>query len=396
MSGYVTIDTAAMAVQYPNGVPLTEHVGAYIDILECQPHNLEHVRAADLQVWEEAIRSGELEDDNRLRLREITYFSISSAKGSYSVGALEIADKELFDSDYITFAGARYRGRLIFEIGPIHLVAMKSSIIEHPMEAIYSGCEATLVIEHERSASDESIRCFANAFLFELSASYGLDLQFSPIRGIAFGPDPFVDIMEPEVIMDGQRPLSIASDQEGSELCGMWLSACQDVVPSSAFLQFVKCIEYVAVTVVQIEQHEALRTYLTSRVRPALDAEYLRGLVSTVEEYQRAKRDDRQLIKMTIQRCAVKDALPESVEEVFPKLWSAMERNESQQIDSEILRVAEAIYDTRNSLVHAKPNYKSTGREISIINDDVVDVMRSFSLMAVRWYLRCPPRIRIG
>jgi hypothetical protein len=155
-----------------------------------------------------------------------------------------------------------------------------------------------------------------------------------------------------------------------------------------------KVFEYVAATAARMANFEQLRRKLLLPEALHPDAEYLAQLIVLVES-QAEWRDDRKAIERTVLASCDAVALRRSAPPFCEKLKLLKDDAKDAEKEAALVDFAERLSDTRNQLSHAKPNYKTRGKECT------PEQLAPFSLLvqaaadqAVRWFSTTDPSLR--
>ena len=135
------------------------------------------------------------------------------------------------------------------------------------------------------------------------------------------------------------------------------------------FLYFYKVIEYISPIVAKIKAHEELCRKFSSGIPATGNVDSLDSGLSMRAHDKHIK--DRDLVKIVMEQCDIVklyEFLPEWVQERCLKETKASKQQSAIGIVAEKERtiknkVAVILYATRNSIVHAKANFKPTENE---------------------------------
>ncbi|HEC0150757.1 TPA: hypothetical protein R1Q12_005125, partial [Escherichia coli] len=163
-----------------------------------------------------------------------------------------------------------------------------------------------------------------------------------------------------------------------------------------SLLSYVKCIEYVAATVVREKQYEDLRKRLLTRDALKPNAEFMDGLLLLFEE-NRTLTKDAEAIRLSIERCC--DPIPMAGHApVFLRTLAKIGPSSTlAQRQASLLDLSAALTATRNQLAHAKANYRRTGKECPPEQlSSLVVCARIAAEQCIRWYSSRPEDLRRG
>lgn len=250
-------------------------------------------------------------------------------------------------------------------------------------------------VTHPHGADKATAMAVIQAYLFELHSTLGLEYFEAPRP-----TDVDMEYPEREEISDlTHRAQSLRPLLLGPGLPAVLQEFNRGYGPANwdaALLCYVKCIEYVAATVVREKQYEDLRKRLLSREALNPGADYLDGLLTLFEENRVLTRDT-EALRLAVERCC--DPVPMALH--APKflrlLTSVSAKSNDQERKAALSELAAALSASRNQLAHAKANYKVTGKECP---SDQIDGLVACAKMAaeqcIRWYAARSPELRKG
>lgn len=249
-------------------------------------------------------------------------------------------------------------------------------------------------VTHEPGADKDAAIAVIQAYLFELHASLGVEYSESP------RPTGDVEYPEDEEISD----LILKAEKLRPLLLGQGLPTLLQEFnrgygpqnSEAALLCYVKCIEYVAATVVREKQYEDLRKRLLSREALNPNADYLDGLLRLFEE-NRVFARDAEALKLSVERCCDSVPMAPHAPKYLRRLAAVSTQSGSDDRKSALSDLADALTATRNQLAHAKANYKSTGKECPPEQiDSLVACAKLAAEQCIRWYAARSPELRRG
>lgn len=181
-----------------------------------------------------------------------------------------------------------------------------------------------------------------------------------------------------------------------STLLNMYRDAREAINPAVAFLNYYKMIEYVAPAVAKKTTFDEFIVHLALPASTPRDYLYMDELLRIAKGYRDNQKDDF-LANSVVQTCL--DVVPEfhHLPDVFQKSikhnLGVAENTDittialtSEQQASLKKQVANILYSTRNSVVHAKSNYVPNGLECPIESlDEVNQMMAVFAKVLVQW-----------
>lgn len=185
-----------------------------------------------------------------------------------------------------------------------------------------------------------------------------------------------------------------------TQLTRMYLQAKSTMDDEIKFLYFYKIIEYISPVVARLTAYEKLNKRLDLLAQRDRDYKYLDSIFAISRKYDNDVKDD-YLCASVIQTCV--DAVP--LWEYIPEhLQKSIKQNlklnnnkfcdenlTEDQIASYNRQLASSLYATRNSIVHAKSNYKSTGIEFQAEEmENANRIMDVIATSIIQWNERQP------
>lgn len=247
-------------------------------------------------------------------------------------------------------------------------------------------------VVHPMGADPDAASAVIQAYLFELHATLGLEYFEWP------RPVGDTEYPEDEEISDlvsrstNLRPL--LSGQGLASLLQEFNLGYGPIQGEAALLCYVKCIEYVAATVVREKQYEDLRKRLLSRDALNPDAQYMDGLLTLFEE-NRVFTRDAEALRLAVERCCDPLPMASHAPEILKGLGKLSAVSTVEQRKGALADLAIVLTATRNQIAHAKANYKPTGRECpSAQLGSLVSCAKTAAEQCIRWYASRPPELR--
>ena len=175
--------------------------------------------------------------------------------------------------------------------------------------------------------------------------------------------------------------------------------------PEIQFLQYYKIVEFVSPLVAKKVAYERLNRRLDLLPSIERDHEYLDSILKLSKKYDTDRKDD-SLALSVIESCV--DVIP-----LFKMIPKRIRKNikgtlkfmkdtltdddvSEEQLSGLQKQIASMIYDTRNSIVHAKSNYTATGKEILLEElSDANDMMDVIARSIINWNIRQPEGFRV-
>jgi len=182
----------------------------------------------------------------------------------------------------------------------------------------------------------------------------------------------------------------------------MYLKANQHIDFDIKLLYFYKILEYFAPVVVRIKANEKLRTKLDSPNAINPNADFLQSIYQLTRKYDEDLKD-KDLVKAVFRECIdvidLFEYLPVSIKKRVKGLLK--EQNISYDLKEDKISILAntiggIVYSTRNSIVHAKSNYRSDNNECP---EEDLNELNSFLKHAcystIKWYNRLPNHLKI-
>ncbi len=238
----------------------------------------------------------------------------------------------------------------------------------------------------------EIVRNLVLALLFEISASIGIDLQPSPRPELYF--EDTEDEVAPPFQLGRLRPLMTGKGLP--ELLRLYSDATAVSDPGLQVVMYAKVIEFVSQTVVRTNTTEIIRKKLLTSRGLDPDAAFIQELQESFEDL-RAFRQDREAIRAAIEVACDVNSLVDSVPPFLKELKKLRRESSEDERARALTAFAVALVDTRNSIVHAKPNYRSTGHECPVPQlYEFAELAKRSAQQAIRWFHGRPEHQRIS
>lgn len=279
-----------------------------------------------------------------------------------------------------------YRCSLIHGITPFAVAVVKNGNYEDYYPPVLDN-EFFVEVCCESQISPEICMKIAQAYLFELSTSAGVDLSPSPRATIDYN---YLDVDEGDKEKDGPswntrlRPLLLGKGM--ADLISLYITGISAQDSSIKILFFTKVMEFVSQTVVRRKVTELGRIKLLSARALDPDADYVWDLQNFFEE-QRKYRQDQESIKLTVKECCNPSELKSKAPVFLDKLYDIGPNATQKEKEEAMAQFGEALSATRNMIVHAKSNYVMTGRECPM--DQISQFAQCSRLAAeetIRWF----------
>lgn len=364
-----------------------------VDFPDDQSHILYSV--SDFLDYMSDINTFEIVSNSTARTSHIRQTVITSEYGNY----------ELFEdilSSY-EFVGDGYVIRIIkypFLIGLMNTktgnsddnYGVGSCDLYLAIEIKYTG-ETRLSVEDE---DDQIAR-----ILYYISSQVGAAVYVSDVIDVQ-------GIYDQEIEEDDEvekHTINVKDIPQYSALMNLYIQAEKAKDPEIKFLQFYKVIEYISPVVAKLAAYERLNKRLDILSSVNRDYHYLDSLLEIAHKYDEDVKDD-YLAICVMQNCVdvvpLWDYLPERFKkQIKNNLKLTKDTLSDSDLDEPGLRslqkqIANIIYSTRNSIVHAKSNYQPNGLELS--EEEMPDGNEMMNIIAksiICWDLRQPDGLRV-
>lgn len=233
----------------------------------------------------------------------------------------------------------------------------------------------------------------ASSFMFEIYSTHNLRLEFSNGR-----PDPeFFDYDELDL---SEKPLEIFPLIYGrgmKEIIEIYNKAKTTYDEDYKILSFTKVIEYIAPTVANEKLYEAVRLKLTSPDVFSPTSKFINELGEIYKKYQNDICKDLELLKLAIFTVLYFDEIHSKFPVYLQRKNFSDIKNIDENTQQEYMEIlAEAIYDTRNEIAHAKANYKKKGKECpQKQKNEFVEMLDYIAVKCIRWFSMQPEEKRV-
>ncbi|PBI86089.1 hypothetical protein BSF41_35730 [Flavobacterium sp. ACN2] len=261
-------------------------------------------------------------------------------------------------------------------------------------------CSSHLAIEinypdFDSRLSEEKENELIKIFMFELSHAHNISFEFSTymLQKEYDFDDAKIDILHST---DFIYNIPLEEYNYGMDL---FLNANQKLSPDLQFISYYKIFEYYAPIQAKIEAFESMKLKLSSSKALTHDANFIASIFELAKNYDRSVRDSeliKSLINTAFDLVDLYDDLPQTVKKKLKQ--NELKYNSKTETKDRIVNELGAIlYQTRNSIVHAKSNYDIKGSEIEI-NDlpELNHFMHKASYSIIRWYSSLPKHLKIN
>lgn len=256
-----------------------------------------------------------------------------------------------------------------------------------------------------------------NRFLFFIAVKYGLIVTISSLPSAEVetledepkfnNADEYLEYLRSQEEIVPEKVL-LKTDQlpPYSPMLGFYIDALALADPKLQYLLFYKILEYVSPSIAKKNAYDALSKKLDLQVFERRDYQYYDSILEIAKHYNNSKSDKELASTVLLECCDIISLgvyLPESIKGMISndcgikanRVW-----NHSDLSDVEVgklnKKLGEYLYDTRNSIVHAKSNYQATGKECSE-NDipQLNEFMKRLCYAIIMWNNRQPDEMML-
>jgi hypothetical protein len=326
--------------------------------------------------------------------RAFVHVEATNDAASQLVGHIEIYGAETtrrFESSAgdITFA-------LVNGYTPFAIQMMKLGEYHHDEYPTFHKCDMFIEVCYPTGTKETVWLPLLPSFLFELDERTGM--AFSPARRGTY-EELWPDEYDAENYLKhlGERRLRPLVTGPGVEsLLRLYERAIgRENDPEQHFVGFVKVVEHVSATVVNIERNTQVRKRLLSPRALLPDAGFVRDLVQLVES-QRLFKKDSEALRLTIDTCCDPVELARHAPPSQKALASLKELSSSADRKKAMDAFSATLSATRNMFSHAKANYMLTGEECPDAElPQLTACARLTAQQCVRWFALSDVSLRI-
>lgn len=196
--------------------------------------------------------------------------------------------------------------------------------------------------------------------------------------GVSIYRSEFLDVhnviedLDEEKFEAKEEYINVDSLVSYTSLTRMYMQASSARDNEIRFLYYYKIIEHISPIVAKLNAYEKLNKRLDLLSQSDRDYKYLESIFSISRKYDNDVKDDflcASVIVECVDAVPLMEMLPNRLQKMYKhnlglnnKEWSDENLSE-EQITSYHKQLASSLYSTRNSIVHAKSNYQSTGNE---------------------------------
>jgi hypothetical protein len=179
----------------------------------------------------------------------------------------------------------------------------------------------------------------------------------------------------------------------------LFIDANQPLSPVLKFLTYYKIFEFFAPVKSKIEAFESMKLKLSSSTAATPDAKYISSIFELAKNYDKSLRDNeliKTLINSAFDLVDIYNLLPEPVRiKLSQKEIKYSIKRESLEIL--IDKLGNLLYQTRNSIVHAKSNFTTKGIECELKDLPQLNIfMHKACYSIIIWYSSLPEYLKLN
>ena len=246
----------------------------------------------------------------------------------------------------------------------------------------------------DKKLSDEEEQNILKAYLFELSHILNQAIVFGEIWDID------MEYVNDEI---ETNKIHVTTLQDYSEGMDLFRKALESEDPEIRFLYFYKIIEYYSPLAAKRMAYENLMRKLDSIRYSKTTNKDLTAIFSIAEQFRIAQTDKelaQTVLKNTVNIIALFPLLPEQIKSRLSKSLhfktDQLNYEAKEDLRQNIIQaIGIIIYSTRNSIVHAKSNYRSDGNECKPGDLPQLNIFLKDTCYAViNWHSRLPDHMK--
>lgn len=271
-------------------------------------------------------------------------------------------------------------------------------------------CSGYLAIElkysDENKLPKEEEESVIERVLYDLTQKIGMAVYVSTF----IDANEIASQIEEEYLSVGEEDtvevIETSSLHKASGLLNLYRQAKEIVNPEIAYLHYYKMIEHVSPAVAKKNAFASINNHLNLAASVPRDYNYMNTMLNIASQYRDDQKDDF-LMQSVIQTCIdVKPTfhcLPENLQKLIKHNLNIDENADIETValdpsqEKSLKRqVANILYVTRNSIVHAKANYVPSGLECTVEDlGGVNSMMDSIALTLIEWNEAQPDYLRV-
>lgn len=262
-----------------------------------------------------------------------------------------------FDTD-------KYSLRIVSNPFLIGIIASRDGIYNEDFGVFpCSDYKAVEIIYKKEKGSEEDDIKFIKKCLYHIASRYNVPVSIGKFR-------TWNDITDEE--NDDNIIVTASELIPYCQAMDYYIDGLSIEKPDIKYLHLYKVIEYFSPIVSKKTSYEELNKRLDAMQIVERDSEYLESIFRLAKQYEVSLKD-KELAFTVLNKCIdvtlLFPYLPENIQKTISKSChfeiGNIDSLNSSSIESVKKEIADILYATRNSIVHAKSNYTSTGKECS-------------------------------
>jgi hypothetical protein len=228
------------------------------------------------------------------------------------------------------------------------------------------------------------------SFLFELDNTYNLKFGYdefnTPLGGGYLDFQDYPKSRDIKTVEKVSKRINKAKWPEYDHIAvKLFTEAHQTLNEEVKLILLYKVFEYFGPIVLKLETHDKLGQRLSDSQVNDPDSKYLSSIVDLVNNYN-SKKNDEGMLKEVFKNCldieVISDQLPQYI------LDSKTPKTDLTEFR---IRIAQILYSTRNSFVHAKSNYIKKGNECKMDELGQFNIFLSLAAaQVIKWHRKLP------
>ena len=202
------------------------------------------------------------------------------------------------------------------------------------------------------------------------------------------------------------KTVGISSLTTFTPMMKLYRQALETQDPEIRYLYFYKAIEFISPIVAKRNVFQKINTHLDTYSAESRDYDYINTLLNFASEYRENQKDENlapEVIHACIDPLPLFEYIPSYLQKTIKHNLRLepdvdMEKIELDANQQKSLRtqVANILYSTRNSIVHAKSNYEPKGNECKRDDLDTINhLMDSVVRQLIEWHSKLPMEFQI-
>lgn len=246
----------------------------------------------------------------------------------------------------------------------------------------------------KKLSSDEEEKLI-KIFFFELASIHKISFEFSTykVHQITKDESDYKELLQSTTIRH------VIPLEDYTYAMDLFVNANQKLSTDLKFLSYYKIFEFFAPVKAKIDAFDNMRLKLSSLNAMSPDANFISSVFELSRSYDKSIRDS-ELIKILIDNCFdlvdIYNLLPFALRKKmkYEKLSYASKSETKEKIVNELGII---LYQTRNSIVHAKSNYANKGLECSGEDLKELNIFMHYAASSIiKWYNTLPKHLKLN